>query len=86
MDIEQLRGLIGTAVSYHGMMCCIIEVLEEGPALVLLDRAHGSVQSDRFGDPWREVPNTYVVPVWQRAEQDFHEEFLALEVLDSPCS
>ncbi|MGE0081872.1 MAG: hypothetical protein AB7U81_11300 [Thiohalomonadaceae bacterium] len=86
MGIEELRGLIGTTVSYRGIPCCVIEVLEDGPSLVLLDRTHDSVQADQFGEPWRQLPDTHVVPVWQSGGQEFHEEFLALQVLDIPCS
>lgn len=83
--IEELRRLIGTTVRYHGTPCCIIEVLEDGPALVLLDRAHEGVQSNQFGEPWRQVPDTYVVPVHQHDSEALHEEFLALQVLNIPC-
>jgi hypothetical protein len=86
MSIEQLRGMIGLSVSYHGSLCCVVEVLEDGPALVLVDQSDGiSLQTDQYGDPRRQVPATYVVPVWERSGDALHEEFLSLELLEGRC-
>lgn len=86
MRIEQLRGMIGMTVSYRGIVCCVIEVLEDGPALVLLDHERGiTLQSDQFGEPGRQVPETYVVPVWEHGGDELHDDFLALELMDGRC-
>jgi hypothetical protein len=86
MSLEELRELIGLPVSYRGTRCCVLEVLEDAPALVLVDQQAGlSFQADQFGDPGRQVPSTYVVPVWAGGDDRLHEDFLSLELLDGRC-
>jgi len=86
MNLEELRDWIGLPVSYRGTRCCVLEVLENAPALVLVDQQAGvSLQADQFGDPGRQVPSTYVVPIWAGGGGGLHEDFLSLELLDGRC-
>jgi hypothetical protein len=62
IDLSQLRALIGREVEFRGCSCTVIEVLEDGPALVL--RANGGtavIQSNLHGEPRRRVPETHTV-------------------------
>lgn len=81
-SLTQLRGMIGTAVCYRGVNCMVVEVLEDGPELVLCDLQQTDIQDDRFGDPHRCVARTYTVPVVDTSGTALHPEFLALEVLE----
>jgi hypothetical protein len=86
-DIDDLRRHIGREVNHQGTHCRIIEVLEDGPTLVLQDTGSDRVvQDNRFGEAHRRVPPTFVVPVTYRhpdGSRALHPDFLALE-LDQP--
>jgi hypothetical protein len=78
-ELEQLRRLIGRGVVYRGVPCCVIDVLEDGPSLVLRDREGWARQTNQFGEPRREVPETYTVPVHGEAG-DLNSEFMNMQV------
>lgn len=78
VDLIRLRRLIGARVVHQGAECVVIEVLEDGPSLVLQDRVSRSIQDDQFGEPSREVPETYTVPVLAADRRAFHPDFAAL--------
>lgn len=86
ISLEQLRGMIGLRVQHRGIVCCVIEVLEDGPALVLQDgeRREG-LQDDQYGGPGRHVPEIYTIPVISSDRRELHEDFLSLELLESRC-
>ncbi len=79
---EQLRALIGQRVLHEGCLCQVIEVLEEGPCLVLQDLGGPDIQPDQYGEAHRLAPRTYTVPVWDEAQGELHAKFLALEFLE----
>jgi hypothetical protein len=77
----QLRGLIGQRVRHRGLVCVVIEVLEDGPALVLEDcRNRPAIQDDQYGEPHRLAPRSFVLPVWKGRE--LNPDFLNLELAD----
>lgn len=66
ISLQQLRSLIGRHVAYHGMPCQVIEVIEDGPSLVLQEAtAHTVIQSDQYGEAHRRVAPTFTLPVWE---------------------
>lgn len=82
-SLAQLRGLIGQRVMHRGIACSVIEVLEDGPALVLRDlEGNTAIQDNQYGDPRRRVGRTYTVPVLDEAGSALHAEFLQLELLE----
>lgn len=84
ISLDQLRGMIGLRVRHEGGVYQIIEVLEDGPSLVLENRQQAtSQQADQYGDPGRWVPTTCTVPVLVGARDALHPSFLALD-LDEP--
>jgi hypothetical protein len=84
-EVEHLREMIGLAVAYRGIECCVVEVLEDGPWLVLSTRDRRALQDNQFGEPRREVPETYTVPVWDEGGTGLHRDFLSLGLLDREC-
>lgn len=81
ITLEQLRGMIGLHVVHNGLQCQVIEVLEDGPSLVLQSQGdHKPVQSNQHGEASRRVPETFTVPVLSRDKQEIHPQFLALEL------
>lgn len=81
ITLEQLRGMIGLKVHHHGLRCQIIEVLEDGPSLVLQNcEAISTIQPNQFGDANRRVPKTHTIPVLTPDQKELHALFLALDL------
>ena len=81
ITLEQLRGMIGISVRHQGAVCCVIEVLEDGPAIVLADAENTEIQDNQYGDPHRRVTQTYTIPVLSADRSGIHPEFLELELI-----
>jgi len=82
IGIDQLRSMIGVQVQHEGEHCEVVEVLEDGPALILASIGGNTIQSDQFGNPSRRVPQTYTVPVLAPDGSGLHPAFLALELVE----
>lgn len=61
--LEELQTLIGETVSYDNTTCRIVEVLAEGPALVMQCDHERNIQPNQFGDAQRKVPRSMTVPL-----------------------
>lgn len=83
VSIDQLRDMIGVLVSHEGVQCQVLEVLEDGPTLILMCVEGDTMQPDQFGNPSRRVPETHVVPVMNHDGTTFHPSFLALNLFVS---
>lgn len=83
ISLEQLRGMIGLQVCHQGGRYQIIEVLEDGPSLVLESRQHDTAQqADQYGEPGRWVARTHTVPVLSAERDALHPSFLALDLAE----
>lgn len=82
VTIEQLREMIGVQVWHEGMRCEVVEVLEDGPALILVGVDGDTIQADQFGSPSRRVPPTHTVPVIGSDGDRLHPAFVALNLFD----
>ena len=83
ISIDQLRGMIGLQVYHRGTLCQVVEILEDGPALVLQDsQAQATIQADQHGEASRRVPVVYTVPVLNDSQREFSAAFLELEPLE----
>jgi len=82
ITLDQLRGMIGVKISHQGVVCKVVEILEDGPSLVLLSIDESHIQSDQYGNPLRKVPQTFIVPVLNSSGNEIHPAFLALDLLD----
>lgn len=81
LSIEQLRGMIGLRMRHQGVLCQVIEVLEDGPSLVLQNCDEGTtIQPNIYGEANRRVPLTYTVPVLTGDRLELHPAFLALDL------
>lgn len=77
---EQLREMIGLRVRYHNVDCQIVEVLEDGPALILEDLEHHiSIQADQHGEAHRKVPKTYTIKILTHDKLEYSPSFLTLD-------
>ncbi len=81
-DISQLRQLIGVRVRYLEEIWQVIEILEDGPALVLESlQERKVVQQNQYGEGHRRVPQRLSVPILGGNRQSLHPDFLALELV-----
>ena len=62
-DWDYLNGLIGCHVVYAGEPYTILEVLPDGPQLVLQHAQQKSIQDDLQGRAYRRVPYTECIPL-----------------------
>jgi len=81
ITLEQLRQMIGVQVRYRDCLWQVIEVLEDGPSLVLeCLRPTKVLQTDQYGEGYRRVPQRVSIPVLSRDKRELHPEFLELEL------
>lgn len=84
IDLQKLQGLIGKQLTYHGHAYQVIEVLADGPSLVLEYASHSVIQADMHGEAHRRVPETVTIPILNKTQDEFSLEFLNLDLLDDP--
>jgi hypothetical protein len=82
ITVEDLRDLIGLRVRHGGIDCQIIEVLEDGPSLVLQEEWGHAIQPDQYGEAHRRVPHTLTVPIFNDDKTDLNPAFLGLDVIN----
>lgn len=82
ISMDQLRSMIGVQVWHEGVCCEVLEVLDDGPALILVSVDGDTMQADQFGNPSRRVPQTHAVPVLSNDGEALHPAFLALDLID----
>jgi len=80
-----LRNLIGGRARYQGTVYEIIEVLDDGPSLVLQDcENHTTIQADQHGEAHRRVPPTLTLTIPATEDGRTDLEAIGLELLDTP--
>lgn len=82
ITLKQLRGMIGIKLFHQGILCQVVEVLEDGPSLVLLSIDGNHIQSDQYGNPLRKVPQTFTIPVLSSDGNEIHPAYLSLDLFD----
>jgi len=74
--------MIGIHVNHTGVPCKVVEVLEDGPSLVLISIDENHIQADQYGNPARRVPQTYTVPILTADGGAIHPAYMALDLVD----
>jgi hypothetical protein len=83
ISIEQLRGLIGQRVIHMGENCCVIEVIEDALSIIVKhEDREPEIQSDQHGHAHRRAPQTAIIPVLNITGDEFHPQFLSLELIE----
>lgn len=80
ITVHELRAMIGMDVIYRGQRAQIVEVLEDGPSLVLQAIGRGVIQSNLHGHPTRRSPETMRVRVLSEDGKALHKDFLDLDL------
>lgn len=71
--LSQLNQYIGNEISINGNRCQLIEIMEDGPALVFMCMEHHlSIQGDQHGNAHRKVNKTYTIPCLSEIKNDLH--------------
>ncbi|MCP5419281.1 MAG: hypothetical protein H6969_02135 [Gammaproteobacteria bacterium] len=82
IDPERLRKLLGQPLIFQGLPYQVLDVIEEGPALVLRDaRARKTIQANQHGEPSRWVPHTVTVAVLNDRRDDWNPALADLPAL-----
>jgi len=79
--MAELRLLLGRTLTHQDRPLRVIDVLRQGPVLVLSDSRTG-IQADMHGDPRRRVQRTLSLSVLNEHASDLHPTLL--ELLDGP--
>lgn len=81
IQVEYLRDLIGLKVRHQGSRWEIIEILEDGPAIVLRDcEMHTVIQPDQHGEAHRRVPTTTTIPLFDPDSNELNPALLNLDL------
>jgi len=79
--VASLRQMVGIELRHEGVCCRLLEILEDGPSLVLEDcEKNTSIQENQYGGLWRRVPRIYTIPVISADGTTLHPSFLALNL------
>lgn len=79
--LRALRALLGTEVLHQGVRCRLLEVIDDGPLLILEDcEENKTLQENQYGGLWRRVPQVYTVPVLAADGCEPHPQFAALNL------
>ena len=71
--LDHLQKFIGEEVVYDGNRCELVEVLHEGPSLVLMCvESHTTIQTDQHGGAHRRVHGTYTIACISELHNDLH--------------
>ena len=80
-SLEHLRTYIGRELDFDGHHCRIVELLEDGPSLVLsCETAAAVIQPNQHGDATRRVARTRTVPILTADGTQLHADFLKLNL------
>ena len=82
ITVVELRKMIGISVSYRGCTSSVIEVLEDGPSLVLQRQGNNCIQHNLHGHPTRRSPETVTVRVLSESGTSLHRDFLELDLVE----
>jgi len=76
VTIEHLLTLIGQQVVFQQQQCEIIELLDGREFVLQVLKDDTSIQATQYGEGHRDVPVTYVLPIFD-GEGDLHAELVA---------
>lgn len=79
IDIAELHRMIGLRVRYRGRAYTVLEILDDGPAIVIqADNAGLEIQPDTYGYARRQVCETLTIPTLAADGTELHPDFLEI--------
>jgi len=84
-DLAELRRWIGRRVRHQGQLCLVVEIIDDGPALVLgaLD-GDSVIQGDQYGEGRRRVRPTHTVSIFGSDGLSLNPDYADLEFIETP--
>jgi len=83
LTLEQLRSLIGLRMYHQTVLCQVVEVLEDGPSIVLQSLSSMQhIQPNQHGDASRRAPTNYTISVLNEDKTELHSDYLALNLVE----
>jgi hypothetical protein len=85
LTVARLKALVGAELRYQGMLCTLVEVLDDPPVAVL--RPVGAapvIQADNFGKPMRHAPQLFELPVFGPDGESLSAELRLINVPAGP--
>lgn len=78
-ELQALRHAIGRVVQFRGQPCRIMEILDDGPSVVIecLD-ANKAIQANQFGDANRRVAQTLSIRIFDQ-DKTLNPDYLDLK-------
>jgi len=77
--VRLLEPLIGIRGQYGNRVLELVDVLEDGPQVAVLDASSGPrIQTNQYGDPLTRQPRILTLPVFSEIEADAHPVLRAL--------
>jgi hypothetical protein len=71
--VNELYQYVGSSIVFEGMRCQLIEIIENGPALVFTcPEQTKPIQANQYGDAGRRAPNNYTVPLLSECHPGLH--------------
>jgi len=80
ISLQQLRGMIGINLYHNNKACQVVEVLEDGPSLVL-QYFENDIQKNQHGNAHRRVPETFCIPILSNDKTELSGPFLSLDLI-----
>lgn len=82
-DLIWLRQWIGLQGAVDGRWVEWIDVLDDGPSVVLLDVGERRIQTSQYARPTQRGARTFTVPVWSELGDGVHPSLVALLPTDA---
>ena len=83
IDLDKLKKLLGQFLNSQGIPCQVIEILADGPALVLRDTSTRKViQANQYGDAGEWVTETFTVAVFDAQHGGLNPDLPELATLN----
>ena len=73
--------MIGVQLVFNNRNCQVIEVLEDGPSIVIQYESN-NIQQNQHGEAHRKVPETQCIPVLSSDKTQLSEIFLSLDLIN----
>ena len=70
--LQVLSQLLGRAAFIEGRRVCVVDILRDGPTLVLREIGSGVMQDNLYGQPRRRAPRHFQIPLLSEVRHEPH--------------
>lgn len=83
---KMLGALLGRQATIEGRKLCLIEILRDGPILILQEEGNLLLQDNLYGQPRRHAPRHFLIPLISELGDRLHpiaRQFMSTEEADA---